>query len=370
MDMRMTTKYFWIAALAIGIMASACHDEEEPEPIDVVEDIEVGDDTQSPPPDITTMYFPPAGSDEWETVNASVVGWDSANFASAIQFAHDHGSYSLMILHKGRIVTENYWKGRSVDSETDLESVSKSLMAFVVGVLQQDGTLKLDDKVSDYLGEGWSQSPSTEGDITIRHLLTMTSGLNEELKWISAPGETWRYCHAAFDKLHKVIEKATDISYGRNFEKLLFEPIGMHQHSWYGTDLHASARDIARYGLLILNKGSWNDQKLIQDDGYFSDMLSTSQPMQKAYGYLWWLNGKEDWYDDELKVTNEGPIASTLPSDAVLAKGKRDQRIYIVPGLDIVVIRQGGDTGLPEIGEGSFDVEFWKRMMSAINPSH
>ena len=344
--MRTRLDYYLVALLMIGFFLSGCDEEGEmPIASEVEEQIE---GNGSPERGVTDqMYFPPSGIDEWETVAPSTLAWDSAGLAGALEFAREKNSYSLVILHKGRIVAEEYWKGTGSTSQHDLESVSKSLTAFVIGVLQQDGKIKIEDKVSSYLPEGWSNSAASESEITLRHLLTMTSGLNEELKWVGPPGETWRYSDAAYRKLYDVIEAATGNSFTEVFETVLFNPLGMTGHSWNGKDLLTSARDIARFGLLIMNDGVWKGHGVIQDEGYFSDMLSSSQTIHEAYGYLWWLNGKNTWFDDDKVETNQGPIAATMPSDAVLAKGKRDQRIYVVPSLDLVVVRQGGDTMLP-----------------------
>jgi hypothetical protein len=116
-----------------------------------------------------------------------------------------------------------------------------------------------------------------------------------------------------------------------------------------------------------MHDGVWAGEKLINDQGYFNDMLNTSNSIQPAYGYLWWLNGTDKFYDDDNRLYNEGSIAPTMPDDSKLAKGYHEQRIYIVPSLELVVVRQGGFTGLPESGEGSFDAELWKRIMNAVN---
>ena len=242
------------------------------------------------------------------------------------------------------------------------------MMAFVIGILQAEGALGLDDKVSDYLPAGWSQSPNTESQITIRHLLTMTSGLNEDLQSVGTPGEVWRYSHAAYKILFEVVKTVKGSSARDYFNAALLNKIGMRNSVWTGYDLSNSARDLAKFGHLIMNDGVWNGQKLINDEGYFNEMLAQSQSLQEAYGYLWWLNGSDSWYDDDTKTTFDAPIAPTMPSDAIIAKGYHDQRIYIVPSVDLVVIRQGMYTGLPESGDGSFDAELWRRIMNAIEP--
>ncbi|HLT74873.1 MAG TPA: serine hydrolase [Ohtaekwangia sp.] len=360
----MKTSYkFLLIILLLGLFTAAC--DESDSPIDEDSDEQVEDNNNSD--DAGSMYFPEAGSDDWKQVSAVDLAWDTTYLNEAIRYAKENRSYNLLILHKGRMVVEEYWSGTDAKSRHDLGSVAKSMTAFIIGILQEDGTLRIDDKVNNYLAEGWSRSPETEGEITIRHLLTMTSGLNDDLDYVGRPGETWRYSHGAYVKLYEVIEAATGKSYREVFDSILFTPTGMTGMSWSGTDLLSPGRAIARFGLMMLNDGTWDGKKLLQDEGYFSDMLSTSQTIQKSYGYLWWLNGKESWYDDDKRVTIDGPIASSMPDDAWLAKGKHDQRIYVVPSLDLVVIRQGGYIPLPESGEGSFDVEFWKRLMRAIN---
>jgi CubicO group peptidase (beta-lactamase class C family) len=343
--MKTNYRFFYVIIVLLGFLAMACDDEPEGTPDD-------------------QMAFP---DEEWETKPAENAGWDVNLLNEAIAYARDNNSYNLMIIHRGKIVVEEYWKDSNAASQHDLNSVAKSMMSIVMGVLQQDGKLKLDDKVNSYLAPGWSLSPATEGDITIRHLLTMTSGLNEELKWVGPPGETWRYSHSAYRVLYDVMEAATGTSYRELFKQILFTKMGAKEISWSGKDLSSTAREMGRFGLMVLNNGEWNGEKIIEDDVYFNEMLSTSQSIQPAYGYLWWLNGTDNWYHDETKTVIPGPIVQTMPSDAIIARGKHDQRIYIVPSLELVVVRQAAYLPIAEYGEGSFDVEFWRRLMPAIN---
>ncbi len=352
----MKTNYglLYFIFLVLGFAFSGCDDSEEP----------TGQDDNSD--DVEQMYFPPVGSGDWKTVSADQLSWDSASFNDALQFAKEKRATNLMIVYKGRIVAEEYWRDTDATTLRDVNSVAKSMMGFVIGILQQNGTINLNDKVSDYLDSGWSQSPNTESDITIHHLLTMTSGLNEDLQSVGTPGQVWRYSHAAYKMLYEVIKSATDASARDYFNKVLFSEIGA-KYDWNGYDVQSNARDLVRFGHLIMNDGVWNGKKLLEDEGYFAEMLRPSQTLQPAYGYLWWLNGTDTWYDDDTRTTFDGSIVPSMPSDALLAKGFHDQRIYIVPSLDLIVVRQGEFTGMPESGEGSFDDELWKRIMAAVN---
>jgi CubicO group peptidase (beta-lactamase class C family) len=358
MYMKTNYRFFYVITLLLGFLVMGCDEGDEP-----------GQD-ETDGSNKNEMFFPPAGDEGWETVTAEEIGWDTANLNEAIRYAKEKRSSNLLVIYKGRFVVEEYWRQTTATSQHDLNSIAKSMMALVVGVLQQDGTINIDDKVSKYLPAGWSLAPEVEGNITIRHLLTMTSGLNEELKSVGPPGETWRYSHAAFRVLFDVIKSAKGSSARDYFDSVLSKKIGMTNYTWTGYDLSSSGREIARFGLLMLNDGVWNGEKLISDDGYYKAMLQTSQSLQEAYGYLWWLNGTDTWYDDDTKTTVNGSIAASMPEDGFIAKGKHDQRIYIVPSLDLVVIRQGAFTELPESGEGSFDAEFWMRLMKAIKPNN
>jgi len=324
----------------------------------------------SPVKDSILSYFPADGTSTWEKVTPDKLGWQVNFLQEAIDFAKEKNSYSLIILHKGRIVSENYWQDKNEDSLHQIESVAKSMVSFQIGKLEEQGKLKITEPVSQYVGDGWSKAPlQKEKTITIKHLLTMSSGLDSELNYLADPGRMWYYSNEAFAVLFKIIEAATGQLFPEFFEQTLFSKIKISNYEWHGIHLAMTARDMARFGLLIGNKGMWNGERLLQEEGYFRDMLSSSQNIQKAYGYLWWLNGQSDYFDD--KVTNgnpfqPGPIYPAMPPDALLAMGHFDQRIEIIPSLDLIIIRQGGDTGLPELGQHSFDNEFWSRLMKAI----
>lgn len=319
--------------------------------------------------DSVFTFFPQGGTTTWETVEPEKLGWKLNYLQEAINYAKEKNSYSLLILYKGRIVSENYWQDSNERTQHQIESVAKSIMSFELGMLQEQGKLKITNPVSVYIGDGWSKAPlKKEKLITLEHLMTMTSGLDNELNYLSDPGEIWYYSHAAFTVLFKVVEAVTEQTFSDVFEQNLFSKIQSSNYSWQGTDLAMTARDMARFGLLIQNEGTWKDEKLMQDEGYFQEMLSSSQSNQKAYGYLWWLNGQPDYFDDEALEDQliAGPIYPAMPGDARLAMGHFDQRIEIIPSLDLVVIRQGGDTGLPELGTRSFDNGFWTFLIQAI----
>jgi hypothetical protein len=120
-----------------------------------------------------------------------------------------------------------------------------------------------------------------------------------------------------------------------------------------------------------MNRAKWKDSTFFSNDRYFKQMLTSSQNTQKAYGYLWWLNGQADYYDNTVEgdPVVHGSLYPAMPEDARMAMGHFEQRIEVIPSLDLIVIRQGDETGLPEFGTSSFDNELWLRLMKAIKGS-
>jgi CubicO group peptidase (beta-lactamase class C family) len=130
--------------------------------------------------------------------------------------------------------------------------------------------------------------------------------------------------------------------------------------------LEISPRDMARFGLLVLARGWWADASILDDPAYLRAALSTSQDFNPSYGLLWWLNGK---VGHELPGDNpqpiEGPIIAEAPSDLVAALGTSDQKIYVAPSLDLVIARQGGPAGPPDLTVSSFDNTWWHALSAA-----
>jgi CubicO group peptidase (beta-lactamase class C family) len=122
-----------------------------------------------------------------------------------------------------------------------------------------------------------------------------------------------------------------------------------------------TARDLARFGLLILAKGKWNDETLLADQEYLQASLSPSQTLNPSHGFLWWLNGQES--AARVGRRAQGPLIPAAPRDLVAALGALGRKCYVVPSLELVVTRLGDS---PEAAGGPrFDNEFWRLLMEA-----
>lgn len=318
-------------------------------------------------------YFPPVEktNDTWCTGDAGTLGWDVQLLDDAVDFAGQMNSSALLVVQSGRLVVERYWQNWDLHEKGEIYSAGKSVVATLIGKAVADGQLALSGSVSAHLGPGWSMaSAEQEALITIQHLLTMTSGLDESLAFESPAGSKWCYNTPAYRKLRLALAAATGQSFSEYIQSVLYEPIGMHDSSWSDIEtrvMFSSARDMARFGLLVLAKGNWAGKAILPQNSYYAEMLNASQTLNLSYGYLWWLNGKESY----LKTGASGALVAgwlipTAPKGLFAALGKGDKKIYLVPSRNLVVVRHGGPANVDALATSDFDDALWTRLSAAM----
>ncbi|MEJ8757557.1 serine hydrolase domain-containing protein [Pontibacter sp. H259] len=341
-------------------------------------------DDADAPTQQTTLYFPPTNSSAWETVTAQELGWNTAAVPQLLDYLEDNNTRAFILLKDGKIVMEHYFGAVAsgapftASSNWYWASAGKTLTAFMVGKAQEDGLLTIADKTSKYLGNGWSSlTPAQEDKITIRHHLTMTTGLNDGvpdnhcsdascLTYLAPPGTRWAYHNGPYNLLTDVVAAASGKTFNSYFDSQLKNKIGM-DGNWttIGNDYVyiSTARSMARFGLLVLNKGKWGTTTVLNDQAYITDMLTPSQNLNQSYGYLWWLNGQPSYMVPTLQRTFAGSASPDAPSDMVAAIGKNGQLINIVPSQNLILIRMGENPDNSDVSL-EFQNELWKK----INP--
>ncbi len=335
-----------------------------------------------------SLYFPPIGND-WARVDPASLDWDVAALEHALNFARERKSSAVIVLHSGRIAAEKYWEPTGVSARyrrmvstpaadghvrEDVASVQKSVVSFLSGIAEGKKQIDLDAPVNKYLGAGWSQAGAdAEQRILVRHLLSMSSGLDTSLGDVAPAGEKWAYNTNAYALLVKVLEAATGKSIHDITREWLSNPTGMRDSRWEerrflagGEDANAigyttSARDLARFGLLVLAGGTWDGRDLLGNPGYVRRATTSSQMMNPAYGLLWWLNGQSSFLRPARAMTVKGSLIRTAPNDLVMAAGALGRKVYVVPSKQLVIVRLGDDPG------EDFDTEFW-RALGKVTP--
>ena len=300
--------------------------------------------------------------------------------AAALQAASDWAfkrespeqvTLSLLIVHRGQIIHERYAPGVDMTTRTRTWSTAKSIAATLFGILADQGKLTLDAPLGfDWLPQGRGAVRDPRAAITLRHVLNMSSGLetvdNGGLEYatgsgmwywagassvegarnrglIREPGTSWDYENydtllAVYAMKRALKDPQTYLEFPR---KALFDRIGM-RNTLLSTDrfgdfilssqVYTNARDLARLGLLYLNGGEWNGERLLSKE--WIDFVRKPAPATaqrgNRYGGHWWLvpDNRTD-----------------VPKDAYSTNGNRGQFTVVVPSHDLVIVRRGLDYG-------------------------
>lgn len=301
---------------------------------------------------------------------------DEPALLRASEWAFDRASpeqvtLSLVVVHRGRIVHERYAPGIDMGTRTRTWSTAKSIAVTLVGMLVDAGRLELDAPLGiDWLPAMGGGAPDPRDAITLRHVLNMSSGLypvdsfgmeyatgSGLAYWAGAnsvdgarnrglvrePGTMWEYEN--YDTLLAVyaMKRAIgdDDAYLAYPRQALLAPIGMH-NTLLSTDrfgnfilssqVYTNARDLARFGLLYLQDGVWNGERLLSRE--WIEFVRTPAPATAArgnfYGGHWWLVPSD---------------RTDVPRDAYATAGNRGQYVIVVPSHDIVIVRRGFDYG-------------------------
>lgn len=326
----------------------------------------------------TALYFPPVNNDNWETISTAALGWNTTAINDLQAYLEQKNTKAFIVLKNGKIALELYFDDFTKNSNWYWASAGKTLTATLTGIAQDEGYLSVSDKVSDYLGTGWTSAPiAKENLITNKHLLSMTSGLDdsqgdavssENLTYIADAGTRWAY-HNVYVKIQDVVANATNNSWNSYFNSKLRNPIGMNG-VW--TDLDglqvywSTARSMARFGLLISANGKWENTQIVSE-AFLNEARNTSQNINLAYGYLWWLNGKNSYHLPQSQFQFSGSLIPNAPDDMYAGLGKNDQKVYIIPSKQLVIVRMGESADGTNFGLSDFDNVLWGKINTMIN---
>jgi CubicO group peptidase (beta-lactamase class C family) len=304
---------------------------------------------------------------------------------------------AVVVVYKGRIIAERYAPGFDRDTSHQSWSMTKSVTSALIGVLVKQGRLQLDRPAPV---PEWQRPGDPRSQITVSHLLRMSGGIDfhndmnpvghrqltlfgaiDSASYTAArplyavPGEVWEYSNANPLMLYVVMHTVLGgdvVDYLEFPRRELFNKIGMRSAliepdpfgNFLGTSFGwASARDWARFGLLYLNDGVWEGERILPEG--WVEYTTTPAPAAplKNYGALFWLNDGADLPADALAGKDPGtPPWPRLPKDAFFAIGMWDQNLAIIPSCELVVARLGY-TYHP----GAFDIEeFLEDLIEAV----
>ena len=293
---------------------------------------------------------------------------------------------AFIVIQNDSILFEEYWYGYSSDSLSNSFSMAKSWVATLIGIAIKEGKIKdVNQKVCDFIPQFCGQK-----DLTIEHLLTMSSGLNWEesyynpigqtaeayygtnlkqlvtnLKVVEEPGVVFKYHSSCTQLLSYVLEAATKKTISEYISEKLWQPIGAKHTALWNTDtkngdekafccINSNARDFARLGKLYLDYGSWGGVQLV-DTSFIvkassaADLINEQGLKNSNYGYQFW-------------------IAERQGLNLFYARGLWGQYVICVPELDIIVIRLGRKYGT-RLKDGHYH-DFYKFVDGVLEMYH
>jgi polyhydroxybutyrate depolymerase len=295
--------------------------------------------------------------------------------AAAINAARDYsasvGGQTLLVLHNGQVLDESYANGGAVDRTQLLASATKGFTGIIGAIGAAEGLYELDEPVSQRALPEWRQD-AAKSQITYRHLLTMTSGLEElndlsgwlnylPARAINKPGEVFLYSGDPNIFGLALERRLGSESVTNYFNRKLFQPLGMTSIRW-GTNFadghpqlsggaYATARDWAKFGEFVRRtiEGSWSGPSLVSRP-YFEQVLQGTGP-HPAYGFYWWFKepvpsnvaavidaNNKDQFTRQIKPIIDEPL---VPDDFIMLAGAYGQRLYVIPSLGLTVVRNG-----------------------------
>lgn len=315
-------------------------------------------------------------------VNIVTVGAEElARFAAAADYSDAVDGDALLIMKGGAIVFERYTGTTTATSQHQLASGTKSFGAALFALGEADGIWTLDENVSQTITE-W-QGVTNKSLITIRQLISLTSGLVDSPEYSAtnaqnldtydlaindsttpyAPGEACIYAPGNFQVLAAMFERKTGMDPAQYLYDRLLARLGFsaaHLALWtrdlmgkpqMAGGARFTARAWANYGKLWLQNGQWEGQTIL-DPQTMSLAVTYENPAFLGYGLTWWLNRpNQGTYTpgvDNLPADGTGDgtqIATNAPADMFMAAGTGKQRLYVIPSLDLVIVRFGHGTG-------------------------
>ena len=272
------------------------------------------------------------------------------------------GTTAFVVIHKNKILHEQYWDGASDTTRSNSFSAAKSIVSLLIGCLVDEGKIKsLEQPITDFLPDFKNTNGFT---LQIRDLLTMSSGIewDEEysslfspttkayygshladqmlaLKVINQPGKVFRYQSCDAQLLSLIIEKASGESLSDFASEKLWKPLGAEYPALWSLDradgiekayccFNSTATDFARIGQMVLDSGQFNNRQIVSK-AYLKEATSPALWIKgenggplNYYGYQFWI------------LTHKG-------HKVVYARGILGQYIFIIPSLDAVVVRLG-----------------------------
>jgi len=329
--------------------------------------------------------YSPVPGDGWEVSTPEAQGLDAGLLDELYTDAAELETlYSLLVVKDGFLIAEQYFNGGAIDEKTLIQSVSKSYISALVGIAMEEGCISsIDQKLIEFFPEAADDvSDPRKRGITLRHLLQMRSGypdeetdaaflealywgvytpLIEEFPLVNDPGADFNYSNVSYSWLAIALQRACGPDLRAFAEKNLFEPTGTEVGDWLmdrdgnyigSGGIHVTARDAARFGLLYMSNGRYEETQIVPEQ-WVLDSLQTWSAGARDYG--WGFSFKDLGYGYGWWTARAGD------QNFAFAWGHGGQLIVLLDELDMLIVT----TADPFFGR--HDGESWKHEKATMN---
>jgi CubicO group peptidase (beta-lactamase class C family) len=306
-------------------------------------------------------YWP---TDGWRTSSPEEQGFDSAKLAEGLRSLQENqvNIDSLMIIRNGYVVLDARFAPYDGTFPHDLASVTKSVITTLIAIAAEQGKLELDRPVVSYFPDRMiANLDERKARMTVRHLVSMRNGMEsgcydgdeptiqamrDNPDWVQAaldrpmvsePGEAFCYDSPGMHLLSAILQEATGMTALDFAWQYLFKPLGIHDAIWESDpqgvsrgwgDLHLKPEDLAKIGLLWLQRGKWDQQQVVSEAWVLDSVSLHSKFIEPdfGYGYGWWITDKD-----------------------YQASGRGGQRVRVMASLNLMVVATGADFEYDEV---------------------
>lgn len=310
--------------------------------------------------------------DGWKVNHLDSVGINQIpinNLLASLEKRKDHNIHSMLIILDGELLLESYFNNKDSNQQYDLRSASKSIISILMGIAIEQGIVGgIDDPISLYLSDHY-EFPKDKSSIKIRHLLTMSTGMDcndweksskgqedkvykkkdwiqytLDLPMINQPGEVSHYCSMGTVLAAEIIVRSSGMEIQDFAQKHLFDPLNITNPKWGHTSnkpdipssalrLYLKAREFAKIAQLVINNGKWPDRSILSPIWIKSSTSYKTEINSIPYAYLWWRFPYQTSYGHKVGIT---------------ATGNGGQYLMIFPNDNLAFIFTGGAYNSPK----------------------
>ena len=345
----------------------------------------------APPAHAATSRCVEPGAD-WPRQSPAAAGMDAVKLQEAMDYGSANAGFAVRVYRRGCLVAEDRSANARRDEKFESYSMAKSVTAMMFGRAMELGLIDPEDPVGSLVPE----ADRPHGWITMRDLLTMTSGLRWNgfrdynvftmpdrvrdaltLEMVRPRGTYFEYAQSAVALLAEAIGRSAGMDAGKFVQDELMTPLGIKAGTWswtrdkaghimgfYGVNMRAD--DFGRLGELMRRNGVWRGRRLL--DPYFMQEAIRPTETNGCYGWLIWLNAAKPCVGPRIteRPVDDAREFPDLPADLYHFSGLFGQLVAVFPSQDLVIVRTGQDRSLAFSGSEDWEYGLYKRVLGSI----